>query len=393
MFAATEIILLLGACFVAGPLILISVEIICAFFYKPNMPKPVENQLSLAIIIPAHNEELDIAETVSALKSQINAEQQLLVVADNCTDETAKIAQNAGAEVIVRNNVDERGKGFALDFGIQHLRSNPPDIVIIIDADCTITAGSLDVLTNMVAVSGKPVQALYLIRAHADCHVGQEISAFAMILKNHIRLLGLKLLGVPSHLTGSGMAFPWGIIKQADLASGNIVEDMKLGVDLVSTDQGSLFCPEAQVYSKFPESPSAQQEQRTRWEHGHLQTILSLVPILMWDSVRRKKWRNVVFALDLAVPPLSFLFILVITSLAITAIAAYFDIGFLAFALLGGACTLFFFSMLFAWWRFGKKALPARSLIGVPMYIFSKLTLYWRFIRQRQTSWIRTERR
>lgn len=63
------------------------------------------------------------------------------MVADNCTDDTARLASAAGAEVIERHDALLRGKGYALDFGVRHLAQQPPDVVIVVDADCQVAEG------------------------------------------------------------------------------------------------------------------------------------------------------------------------------------------------------------------------------------------------------------
>lgn len=393
MLALVEAFLLFFASFIAWPMVLLSVEIIGAIFSKSKKPNQSEAHPSVTILIPAHDEELGIVETIGSLVSQLGTGQRVLVVADNCSDETAKLAKRAGAEVIIRSDANNRGKGFALDFGIQHLKSNPPDIVIIVDADCSLSLGSITILAQAAIDSGRPAQALNLSRPNDASNVGQQISAFAMIFKNHIRLLGLKKFGAPCHLLGTGMAFPWRIIAEAELANDNIVEDMKLGIDLVKSGSGALYCPSARVDSQFPESISGQQEQKTRWVHGHLQTILTFAPNLIWDCLRRRRWRQLVFALDLAVPPLSLVLFLMIIGLFFTGGTTALGAGLPAFTLLLGICILFSTSLFLAWWRFGRDALPPKSLIGIPGYILSKIALYRRFIRHRQKDWIRTERR
>ncbi|MDP2231988.1 glycosyltransferase family 2 protein, partial [Methylotenera sp.] len=98
---------------------------------------------SIAVIIPAHNEQVLIQSTITSVLSQLNQDDRLIVVADNCTDATASIARAAGAEVVERFNLQERGKGYALDFGVRHCAQNPPEVVIIVDADCQVGAKSL----------------------------------------------------------------------------------------------------------------------------------------------------------------------------------------------------------------------------------------------------------
>lgn len=70
-----------------------------------------------------------------------------------------------------------------------------------------------------------------------------SISALAFLVKNLVRPRGLKQLGFPSLLTGTGMAFPWLIIRSVSLASRNIVEDMQMSLDLAIAGPPTVFCP------------------------------------------------------------------------------------------------------------------------------------------------------
>ena len=119
----------------------------------------------LAVIVPAHNESTAVLATLDDVRAQLLPADRLLVVADNCTDDTAVISAAAGAEVIKRDDPVKRGKGYALDFAFQHLKSDPPEIVVIIDADCRLTEHSLDRLAAACAISHRPVQALDLMIA------------------------------------------------------------------------------------------------------------------------------------------------------------------------------------------------------------------------------------
>ena len=96
----------------------------------------------IAVLMPAHNESAGIARPLNAIRMQLQPGDRVLVVADNCTDDTAEIALANGAEVIVRNDAERRGKGYALEFGVRHLEAQPPEVVIVIDADCLVHAGA-----------------------------------------------------------------------------------------------------------------------------------------------------------------------------------------------------------------------------------------------------------
>ena len=86
--------------------------------------------------------------TLADIKAQLRAGDRLLVVADNCTDDTAAVAAAAGAEVIARNDPEKIGKGYALEWGLQHLSADPPDIVIVIDADCRLSDNAIENLST-----------------------------------------------------------------------------------------------------------------------------------------------------------------------------------------------------------------------------------------------------
>ena len=125
------------------------------------------------------------------------------------------------------------------------------------------------------------MQALYLMTAPIEAQVNQKVAEFAWRVKNWLRPLGLKASsGLPCQLMGSGMAFPWGLIRGGDLANSWIVEDLKLGLDLTSNGHPPLFCPSALVTSSFASSVGAADNQRQRWEFGHISMILGSLPRL-----------------------------------------------------------------------------------------------------------------
>ena len=206
----------------------------------------------MAILIPAHNEEGGISATLRSIAPQLAAHDRLIVVADNCSDRTGAVAEADGAQVVARTDLEKRGKGFALDFGLRHLSSDPPDIVIVVDADCQVAPGAIDQLARVCASYQRPVQAQYLMRNPPNPRLRMRVAEFAWVVKNLVRPMGLAKLGLPCQLMGSGMAFPWISISTVDLADANIVEDMKMGLGLARRGAPPLFCPEALVLSLFP---------------------------------------------------------------------------------------------------------------------------------------------
>ena len=109
----------------------------------------------LAVLMPAHNESAGIVPAIDAVNKQLRPGDRLLVVADNCADDTARVAAAAGAQVAERTDPLRRGKGYALDFGVRRLAADPPEVVVIVDADCEVHPGALDRLAHSKNEQGK----------------------------------------------------------------------------------------------------------------------------------------------------------------------------------------------------------------------------------------------
>ena len=348
----------------------------------------------IAVLMPAHNEELIISSTLQALIPQLATEDRLLVVADNCTDNTAVLAAECGATVIERHDPNRCGKGYALDFGMQFLAENePPEVVVILDADCQIEANCIDILARRAQSANCPGQALYVMKAPAGRTVTQAIAEFAWMVKNYVRPLGMMRLGFPCQLMGTGMAFPWALIRKVDLAHGNMVEDMKLGIDLALLGSPPAFCSGALVTSEFPVSEQVTDNQRKRWEHGHLATIFAETPRLLKAAIKRHDMPLLAMALDLSIPPLSALALSLLVMLSLSFLVTFFGSNKAPFILMVILVSLFALAVLAAWYRFGRERLPFRSLLSVPFYLLRKLPLYFAFFVKRQQSWVKTERR
>jgi cellulose synthase/poly-beta-1,6-N-acetylglucosamine synthase-like glycosyltransferase len=347
---------------------------------------------SVSVLIPAHNEETVIKETLLTIIPQLKPTDQLIVIADNCSDRTAQIVTEMGVEVIERENQELRGKGYALDYGLKFLDDHSPNVVIFVDADCILKTEAIKNLTQKAIATKKPVQGLYLMENPLQPTPKDQISAFAFKVKNLVRPLGLHNIQQPCLLTGTGMAFPWEVIHKINLASNNIVEDMKLGLDLSIAGYSPVFCPAAEIMGILPQQQQAATTQRTRWEHGHLQTALSYVPLLIKESIKQKRLDLLVIALDLLIPPLSLFVSLWLGLTLISLLMIIFNLSYVPFILSAMAGLMIFTAILIAWNKFGKKELPLITLVKIPLYILWKIPLYFKFLFKRESEWIRTER-
>ncbi|HWH82052.1 MAG TPA: glycosyltransferase family 2 protein [Burkholderiaceae bacterium] len=347
---------------------------------------------SIAVLMPAHDEAAGIERSIRAVLAQLRAGDRLLVVADNCSDRTAEVARAAGAQVVERRDPALRGKGYALDFGVRALERDPPRTVLIVDADCLLEPLALDRLAAQCEACARPVQAQYLMRAPAGAALNLRIAQFAWLVKNKLRPLGGAALGWPCQLMGTGMAFPWDVIRRAPLASGHLVEDLQLGVALALDGHAPAFCPGALVTSVFPTDPAAVASQRTRWEHGHLAVIAALGPRLLGGALRRRDARLLGMALDLMVPPLAALVLGIVALLVVAAAWRAIGGSGVAAAIAIVALLLIGLGVMLAWARDGRAIVTSGELARMPFYIASKLPVYVRLFTRRQVEWVRTKR-
>ena len=304
-------VLLIGvAALLSLPVLVLSVEIFSACGARwlgsaasPSLPDPARRP-SVAVLVPAHNEVDGIAATIQSIRAQLVEGDRCVVIADNCTDETARVAGAAGATVVERTDAARRGKGFALDHGVKHLAAEPPEVVVVIDADCTLGPNAIDLLARRCIETARPVQGSNVMRSPPGAPLKTRIAEFAFVIRT-VRARGCFHLGLPCQLTGTGMAFPWPLIRDASLASAHIVEDLRLGLELAAEGSPPTLCPGATVLSVFPLGAAAFLSQRVRWEQGHFGVIAELGPRLMWRAIRRGQLPLAAMVADLCVPPVA----------------------------------------------------------------------------------------
>lgn len=377
---------------VSLPVLLLFVQIVFSLRKYHHQPMPDISRPTIAVLIPAHNESSGVIPTLQSLKTQLQAGDRIVLVADNCSDDTASVAKSEGVEVVERSNLKLRGKGYALDFGMRYLMESPPEVVIIVDADCIVEARSLDRLARTCIAKNRPVQALYLMKSPAEASLKTKIAEFAWAVKDWARPLGYLQLGLPCQLMGTGMAFPWVLLQSADLATGHIVEDLKLGLEFANARRPPLFCPEALVTSTFPQNNEGVQSQRTRWEHGHLSMIFKDGPREVLSSINSLNQGLFALAVDMCVPPLALLMLIVLALCGFSAVMALLTASLMPWILAFFTFVILVFGILLAWTKFGKSIISLKELLSVPLYILGKVSLYVKFLVKRQVEWVRSNR-
>jgi cellulose synthase/poly-beta-1,6-N-acetylglucosamine synthase-like glycosyltransferase len=348
--------------------------------------------VSAVVVIPAHDEEAVIERSVRDTIDAAGTNVFVLVVADNCTDQTAEVARAAGASVLERRDAEHRGKGFALAAAREHLRGDAPTVVIVLDADCRIDAGSVRALIACAVRTGLPCQAINLLAPDLGAGPLVQISSFAFMVKNLVRQRALQRLAGRAHLTGTGMAFPWPIFEQANLGGSNIVEDLALGLELAERSAPPVLIEDATVWSPAA-SVGGTLIQRRRWEGGFLATMLKTAPGALVRSIRQADARGVCAALDLCIPPLALLVLLNAVVFVLALVAAFFGGAAWPMIVQIGIGIVAALAVGLAWVREGRRFASPATLLRLPFYVLWKLPMYVGLARRgAPKDWLRTGR-
>lgn len=392
MILAANILLSIMAAVVVAPIFIFCLECLASLAGRTSHHNTGDANPTFAVLIPAHNEAAVIDATLKTLMPTLGENGRAVVVADNCTDNTAEIARKWQAECVERSHEVDRGKGFALDFGVQYLKNDPPDVVVILDADCLVMEDTASLLAKAAHHLQQPVQGLNLSDRSDAAGSTQVVATLANRIMNLVRPLGLSRLGLPCRLLGTGMALPFELATSAELANGNLVEDMQLGIDLLIAGHATYFLPEARITTDLPPQDKAFVSQRTRWEHGHFHTMFTQCPRLVLTAIRDFRFGPLALALDLLVPPLAFLVLLILLAIGLAAAAIPLGCSWAPLAVLAGGSVCFANSIFVAWFVHCRRQVSLWALLSIPIYLVRKIPIYATLLFRRQGQWVRTER-
>lgn len=346
----------------------------------------------VAVLMPAHNEAETIEATLTDLMASLDEGMTVWVVADNCTDDTARRAAELGANVIVRSDTERHGKGYAIECGVEAMSASPPEVVVIVDADCRIDPFSLRRIADIAHDKGRPAQAVYTMRPASDSLLSR-VGAFAFAVRNVVRPMGMKRLGFPVHLAGTAMAFPYPLLRAFRGLDNHLVEDLYLGIELSLGGRAPILVEEARVESVLPTHQSAALAQRQRWEGGSLKVMKTHLLKVLREMLRYGRPSLLGLALDLTIPPLALFSLLISMNGAFALWLALKAERLFPFALSMIPAFALMAAVVSAYRAVGGAYLSAAELVRVPLYVLWKIPLYLGLmIRGAPRRWRRTER-
>lgn len=219
---------------------------------------------TFAILVPAHNEESTLPAALDSLARLDYPPEKVrvCVVADNCTDGTAAVARAAGAECLVRDDPANRGKGYALAFGLAHVLASEPDVVLILDADCELSRGALRAFDALLADGAEAAQAA--VRSRVGDGPADVVVAVGAAFDDALAA-GWDALGFSVPLRGTGMAFRRALLERVPWEAFGLVEDAEYGSRLKRAGVRVRYCAGAEVSGEAPPSVADLCRQRRRW--------------------------------------------------------------------------------------------------------------------------------
>lgn len=384
----------LAAALAVLPMLVVTVEAVAALVCRGRKISDAQAERfpETVVLIPAHNEESMIERCLASLSTDLPQHCRLLCVAHNCTDATAEVARKMGAEVLEVRDEGRGGKPDALKSGLRWLDMNPPEVVVIVDADCVVAEGAIRTLAARAWKKNRPVMAAYFFAPAVSGRGLSTLSSLAVLLKNYVRPLGLQRLGLPCLINGSGSAYPFQLIRNVPHGEGSIAEDYQLTIDLLRKGYPTLFAPEVRVDGQLPTPDKIALRQRRRWEHGHLYLTFRTAPRLMLEGLLRLDKNRIALALELGVPPLAFLGLMWVLAagLSATLLVFYGNGNLLTFLIV--VATVFAFAVLLSWMRFAGVRQTLAGFAVLPQYLMWKLPMYRDFFLRRETRWMKTGR-
>jgi exopolysaccharide biosynthesis WecB/TagA/CpsF family protein len=369
---------------------------LAAFRHRPR-PATGRPTNRLTVLIPAHDEAELISRSVASMLAQDYPRElfEVVVIADNCADQTASRARDHGARVVERSDPDRPGKGNALRWAMDAILAGPepPDAFVVVDADSIGGPGMLRELEAALRSGSEAVQAEYLVLGE-DGPKNAGLVGIGFLLFHRARLSGRAALGLPSSLVGNGMLLGRRLLESHPWDAFTGAEDLEYTLSLCLAGVRPAFASRAQVQGPMPTGARASRQQRLRWEGGRFHQVRTRLGGLWSAALRRRDFALLSVAVDLTVPPLAALALLIAGGVAATLALGQAGLAprwaAIPWLAAGGMLAGHVLAGLVA------ARAPARtylSLLRAPVFIASRLLVYARLATGFDArEWRRSER-
>ena len=344
-------------------------------------------------LVPAHNEEADIVNTVRSLQRQTQPPDRIIVIADNCTDATVTLADSVGAEVIetVNNNHKKAGAlNQALNTVLPQLRDG--DVVLAMDADSQLMPDFIEnglrylaYTPNRGAISGSYIARkdpsivglLQRVEYAQGLRTVHGRGGRIHVLSGAACMFTAQALRAVGNLRGSSiLPGPRGWIYHEE----SLTEDYELTVALKRIGYDPLNARDCTVITDVMTTWKQWSVQRVRWQHGTLDTL----SMYGWVPHTRRAWVVQGWTYFRSLMPL---LMIIFWAYAL----AFETVTFQPFWV--AIIPIFMLDQLVASWKAGWRGRLYAVLI-IPMWLYDciQFFIYWqallRSLRHSEAAWI-----
>ncbi len=264
---------------------------VCSLVKLKDKPIIEEKQNRFMAIIPAHNEAAVVANLIESLKNQDYPKElyDIYVIADNCTDNTAKIAKDAGAIVYERFDEQKKTKGYALQWFLdKKIKENAPyDAFCVFDADNIADVNFLKAMNKKLCQGENVVQGYRDIKNPSDNWITAGYAIFYWTMNRFYHLARYNL-GLSPLLNGTGFMVRFDIIKPTGWNTKTLTEDIEFSLKNIIEGRKLGWATDAIVYDEQPTDFKQSWSQRSRWTVGHIQCMKEYTGLLA-AAVKEKK--------------------------------------------------------------------------------------------------------
>ena len=372
---------------------------VCSLVKLKDKPLKIKKDHKFMAIIPAHNEESVVANLVESLKNQEYPKELLdiYVIADNCTDNTAQVAKDAGAIVYERFDSTKKTKGYALQWFLkQKIEENANyDAFFIFDADNIVDKNFTKNMNKKLCQGEDVVQGYRDIKNPTDNWITGGYALFYWMM-HRLYHLSRYNLGLSALLNGTGFMVRFDVIKPDGWNTETLTEDIEFSLKRIIAGSKVGWATDAIVYDEQPTGFKQSWSQRSRWTVGHIQCMQKYTGSLINGIKEHKDLKSI----D------GFLYIIgsipmFITTLALLAINMFI---YLANQMTGAELLLnyamyivptFFLPILLAVFIMKLDGRPIKPMIKglalFPLFLGSWLLINFKCLFIRNTKWEKIE--
>lgn len=270
---------------------------------------PAQHHHRFAVLVCAHNEETVVGQIVQNLNKLDYPKDRydVMVICDNCSDNTADVVRANGAIAMERINPYKKGKGHALEWMFDNLwvmeyKGNAYDAVVVLDADNLVNAQFLTIANAKLHEGHEVVQAYLDSKNPSDNWITKSY-AYSYWSTNRIYQLARQSIGLSAQLGGTGMILRTSVLKEMGWGSTSLTEDLEFTARYVlKTGKGIGWAHDAIIYDEKPLGFKQSFRQRVRWMQGHLDCLYRYTLPLMKAFIKERNIRHLDVAIYLVQP-------------------------------------------------------------------------------------------